>query len=453
MILNFFRFLYSNTKTVFETINQSEDLRKRIPITFGILILIRLGMFIPLPMGEINLDGDQSGLFNLFNLLSGGGFSKISLFSLNIIPYLNASMFIQFLTKVIPSLDNLRKEGGRSNRKKLRRITRITTIFWAIVQGFFLTWFKIKPNLLNWNFFLGIKIVFILTVGSMLVVWLTDKITDQGIGNGSTLLIAINTLPKIQLSNGFFSLYDFLTYFSFQEIFVLFFGVILKISSSFLLLLITVLNVICLQEATRQIPVIVGKQAREKMLRKPESQPDNSLSTLKFNVNENFEKTYYLYLAVLPTGIMPLIVASTILTLPSFFNITLSPGFYDVFYIFLTTTLNYLFAPTLGVTPEEIAKTLNKLVINIDGIRPGKATSQYIEEVLNRLSLIGGFCLGVVAVLPSIIARFFKIYTFRGLEAISLLLITAVVIETSKKIEVYLIKKYYEDIEKGNKKL
>jgi preprotein translocase subunit SecY len=412
---------------------KKEGIIERIFVTLGLLILSRLGTFIPVP----GVDHDAfyqsiatNPIVTFLNIFSGGGFASIGIFALGIVPYINASIIIQLGTTSIPSLEKLQKEEGEAGRQKITQITRYIALGWAAIQSLGVS-FWVRPYVFNWNIQFVIEMALALTTGSMLLMWFSEQISEKGVGNGPSLLIFINIiagLPKLiqQKSSLVISSNQAI------ELFVL--------ASIFLIMII---GIIFIQEGTRRIPIISARQ-----LGKGQSQ----------------NKTSYLPLRLNQGGVMPIIFASAILVLPAYlsqviknklilnFLNLLSPNsgdknIYLIFYFTLILFFSYFYA-SLIINPNDVSQNLKKMESSIPGVRPGKATTDYLQKTLNRLTFLGALFLAFIAIIPSIIENLTNISTFKGLGATSLLILVGVAIDTSRQIQTYLISRNYENIMK-----
>ena len=406
-------------------------IQSRVILTFLLIILSRFGTFIPVP--GVDHDAFYQSISNnpivsFLNIFSGGGFASIGVFALGIVPYINASILIQLGTTSIPSLEKLQKEEGETGRQKLSQITRYIALGWAIIQSIGVS-FWVRPYVFNWDIQFVIEMTLALTTGSMLVMWISEQITEKGIGNGASMLIFVNIisgLPKlIQKSSGSIE--------NKSNIFELF--------ALALIFLIMIIGIIFIQEGTRRIPIISARQLGKGQIQ---------------------NKTSYLPLRLNQGGVMPIIFASAFLVLPAYVSqITtnpivlsivtlLSPGstnksIYLLFYFLLILFFSYFYA-SLILNPSDVSKNLKKMESSIPGIRPGKATTDYLQKTLNRLTFLGALFLAFIALVPSLIESMTNISTFKGLGATSLLILVGVAIDTSKQVQTYLISKNYENI-------
>ena len=410
----------------------TQGIQSRAIITLSLLILSRLGTFVPVP--GVDHDAFYQSISNnpivsFLNIFSGGGFASIGVFALGIVPYINASILIQLGTTSIPSLEKLQKEEGESGRQRITQLTRYIALCWSIVQSIGIS-FWVRPYVFNWDSQFVIEMTLALSTGSMLVMWLSEQITEKGIGNGPSILIFVNILsglPKlIQQSSPSTTG-----------------GGILELVILALIFLTMIIGIIFVQEGTRRIPIISARQLGKGL---PQS------------------KTSYLPLRLNQGGVMPIIFASAFLVLPSYLGqitnnplilmilTSLSPNgnnkiVYLSFYFLLILFFSYFYA-SLVINPMDVSKNLKKMESSIPGVRPGKATIDYLQKTLNRLTFLGAIFLALIAVIPSIIENVTNISTFKGLGATSLLILVGVAIDTSKQVQTYLISKNYENIMK-----
>ena len=417
---------------------QAAGLRSRLLVTLGLLILVRLGVFIPVPgidrqaFAQAIRSGNLGGVVGFIDIFVGGGLSALGIFALGILPFINASIIMQLLTAALPSLEELQKNEGEAGRRRISQITRYVALGWAILQSTLLSLFLLAPYAESSGFFFIFQTVVALTAGSMFVMWVGELITERGVGNGASLLIFVNivsTLPRslnqtIELAqSGDRSAVG---------------GVVILL----LVFLAMIVGIVFVQEGTRRIPII---SARRQVGRKL-----------------YLEQSNYLPLRLNQGGVMPIIFASAVLVLPlSVTQYIDSPGFlnfvsaylnptsalYVGLYLLLILFFSYFYA-SLVVNPEDMSRNLKKMGASIPGIRPGKATSDYIGRVLNRLTFLGAIFLGMVAVIPSAVESATRVQTFRGLGATSLLILVGVAIDTAKQVQTYVISQRYEGMVK-----
>ncbi|MBS3027751.1 preprotein translocase subunit SecY [Dolichospermum sp. ST_sed3] len=418
---------------------QAAGLRGRLLVTVGILILVRLGIFLPVPgidrpkFAEA-ISGNNS-IFGLLDIFSGRGLSTLGIFALGILPFINASIIIQLLTAALPSLENLQKNEGEAGRRKISQITRYVTVIWAIIQSvafsaLFLQQFAKTPG----PIFVA-ETAIALTAGSMFVMWASELITERGIGNGASLLIFVNIVASLPKSLG--DTID-LVQVGGREI-------VGRVIVLVVVFMFTIVGIVFVQEGMRRIPII---SARRQVGRRVLA-----------------EQRSYLPLRLNSGGVMPIIFAAAILSLPllvanftknpelaNIVNTYLSPGgsapwVYALVYLTSIVFFSYFYS-SLILNPVDVAQNLKKMGSSIPGIRPGKATSEYIEKVTNRLTFLGAIFLGLVAIIPTAVESALKVPTFKGLGATSLLILVGVAIDTAKQIQTYVISQRYEGMVK-----
>ncbi|UBF25108.1 preprotein translocase subunit SecY [Kovacikia minuta CCNUW1] len=425
-----------SAQETFAQMAQAAGLRGRILLTVGMLILIRLGMFLPLPGIDRQAFHDSiqnSPLIGFLDIFSGRGISTLGVFALGILPYINASIILQLLTAAIPSLENLQKNEGEAGRRKISQITRYVALGWAIIQSIGISvW--VKPFVTNWSPLFILQTVLALTAGAMFVMWVGELITERGIGNGASLLIFVNIVSTLPRSLG-----QTLELAQSGDR-----GIVLGVVLLLLVFLVMIVGIVFVQEGTRRIPIISARrQVGRRMY---------------------MERSSYLPLRLNQGGVMPIIFASAVLVLP----LTLAqftknetaikianyvspsgptPWAYMVLYLVLILFFSYFYA-SLIVNPVDMSQNLKKMGASIPGIRPGKATSDYIERVLNRLTFLGAIFLGLVAILPTAVEGATQVRTFQGLGATSLLILVGVAIDTAKQIQTYVISQRYEGMVK-----
>jgi preprotein translocase subunit SecY len=436
-----------SAQETFAQMAQAAGLRSRILVTIGLLILVRLGIYLPIPginrpvFSEI-VQNNQA--FALLDFFSGRGLSTLGIFALGILPYINASIILQLLTAALPSLERLQKDEGEAGRRKISQITRYVALGWAIVQSIGFAIFvngatgpdpvtqQIVSVVNNPGPMFIAQMVLALTAGSMFVMWVSELITERGVGNGASLLIFLSIVSVLPSSLS--QTIDFAQ--SGGSIG----GVVILIT---VFLLMTV-GIVFVQEGSRRIPIVYARrQVGRRMYR---------------------EQTSYLPLRLNQGGVMPIIFASSVLVLPGVLatyanNPTVAkfagylspnsslPWVYVLFYLTLIVFFSYFYS-TLIMNPVDVSQNLKKGGASIPGIRPGRATTEYIERVLNRLTLLGAIFLGIIAIIPTAVESATKVTTFQGLGGTSLLILVGVAIDTAKQIQTYVISQRYEGMVK-----
>ncbi|HEY9827780.1 MAG TPA: preprotein translocase subunit SecY [Stenomitos sp.] len=437
-----------SAQETFTQMAQAAGLRSRVLITIGLLILVRLGIYLPIP--GINRPVfaqivQNNQIFGFLDYFSGRGFSTLGIFALGILPYINASIIMQLLTAALPSLERLQKDEGEAGRRKISQITRYVALGWAIIQslGFALFVNNAKgPDPVTQAlvsvvdhpgpWFIA-QMALGLTAGSMFVMWVSELITERGVGNGASLLIFLSIVSV--LPNSLSQTIDFAQ--SGGSI-----GGVVILIAVFLLMIV---GIVFVQEGSRRIPIVYARrQVGRRMYR---------------------EQTSYLPLRLNQGGVMPIIFASSVLILPGALaanfakNPTVSqiasylsptgptPWVYVSFYLVLIVFFSYFYS-SLVMNPVDVSQNLKKGGASIPGIRPGRATTDYIERVLNRLTLLGAVFLGFIAIVPTAVESATRVTTFQGLGATSLLILVGVAIDTAKQIQTYVISQRYEGMVK-----
>lgn len=404
------------------------ELKQKAILTLVILTLARLGIFIPVLGIDHNAfytSISKNNFVNFLNIFSGGGFSTVGIFALGIVPYINASLVMQLLIKLLPQLETIQKEEGERGRQKITQFTRYLTLGWAILQSGAVA-FWVKPYVFNWNFYFFIDIVLTLTSGAMIILWFSELITEKGLGNGASLLIfqnIVSSVPKT-LRETQINIYHFHTISTLSFILITF----------ILMLIMTIL----IQEGTRNIPIISARQLNK------------GISTSTKN---------YLPLKLNQGGVMPLVFASAIMALPnyitgtvqgkSFINFIASLLINSPVYLLLYFILIVLFSQfycSLILNPDDVSENLKKMGVSIQEIRPGKMTSAYLKRILNRLTFLGSIFLFLIALAPSIIETISHLQLSKSFGATSLIILVGVAIDTGKQIQTYIISSEYNNI-------
>jgi preprotein translocase subunit SecY len=396
-------------------------LLKRLLLSVGILLFIRMGTFLPIPginHGHLAFYIQQHPITkNLVSTFSGNDTFVIGLFTLNIFPYINASIMVQLITGLIPSISKLQKEGGGEGRRAITRLTRLITFGWALIQSSSIA-FYLKRALFDWTPLLAFEIILWLATGAMIVLWLSELITEYGLGNGASLLIytnIISSLPnlgkKLITENS-----ENLTLISGLGIGFLFF--------------IAISGIITLQESARIVPLISSKQLgqTQSLVSKAKS---NNYIPLRFN----------------QAGVMPIILTTAILVLPNYitnlgvFPLLTIPVFlksskiiYWVSYFILILIFSSFYS-TIVLNPKDISQELQKMAVSIPGIRPGLATTFYLKQVMKRVTFFGAIILAILATLPNIVEGILNVSSFNGLGTTSLLILVGVVLDISREMK------------------
>ncbi|MFO7798285.1 preprotein translocase subunit SecY [Rhodohalobacter sp.] len=422
----------------FRNIFKIEDLRDRILYVVGVLMVYRIGSYVTMPGVDASLltsqQGDASSLLGLFDLFVGGAFSRAGVFALGIMPYITAAIIIQLMGAAVPYFQKLQREG-EEGRRKINRLTRYGTVGITAVQaiGFAINLIATSPDAIvvaNATFIFTSIVV--LTAGTTFVMWLGERITDRGIGNGISLLIMIgiiavlptNLMNEIQTTNN---------------------AIIVIIELAGLALVIA--SCVLLTQGTRKIPVQYAKRVVGRKV--------------------YGGTTQYLPIRVNAAGVMPIIFAQSIMFIPStvgtFFpeNQTVqwltawSSDFTGITYsiiFFIICVFFTFFYTAIAVNPKEMADTMKRQGGFIPGVRPGKQTVEFIDNILTKITLPGSLFLSFVAIMPAIVARMGVTPGFALFYGgTSLLIIVGVALDTLQQIESHLMMRHYDGFMKSGK--
>lgn len=407
-----------------------KEIRKKLLYTFFIIIVFRMGTTIPVPGIDTSVIKDMvdnNSLLGLYNLFSGGAFSNFTIFALGIGPYITASIIIQLLQAGFESLKELQK-SGEEGRKKISKYTRITALVLAIINALGITLGIVRNALLIKTPFFIFTVVVTLVAASMMVMWLGDRITEKGLGNGSSVIIFVGIISRlpvdvIQISNR-------------MQLGVLHWPVVIAL---IVVMLITITGVTFINESVRKIPVQYAKRVVGRKMYGGEN------SHIPMKVNQS--------------GVMPIIFASSILALPqtiallggpkmqsavnAFFNLSTDRGFwtYRGIEILLIILFSY-FYNTISFNTEDITKNMKNSGGFIPGIRPGKPTENYLNSILSKITIVGAAFLGLMALIPALITHYLNIPM--NLGGTSLLIIVGVALELKRQLESNLVMKNYQ---------
>ncbi len=416
----------------------NRELRGRVLTTLGLLLLIRLGIYIPLP--GIDRQAFQSfiaqggQLIGFLDIFTGGGISTLGIFALGILPFINASIIIQLLTAALPQLEDLQKNEGEAGRRKIAQITRYVALGWGLIQSLVFASI-LRPYSIESLSPLAfiVQTALALVAGSMIVMWLSEIITEKGIGQGASLVIFLNivaTLPKALSS-------------TIEKAQTGDRNDVVGIIVLLMVFLITIVGIIFVQEGARRLPIVSAKRQIGTASILPNRQ---SYLPLKLNAGGVMPIIFASALIFLPLTIAnfsksPLLINAASLLSPSAAN----PWPYAIAFFALILGFAYFYA-SLTINPIDISANLKRGGVAIPGIRPGSATANYLSGVQNRLTLLGGLFLGSVAIIPSAVERATNVQTFQGLGATSLLILVGVAIDTAKQVQTYVISQRYEGL-------
>lgn len=425
---------------MFETLKnawRNPELRKKLLYTLFILMIFRLGASLPVPFINTELLGqyfetlDQAGgMLSYINVFTGGGLANATLFAMSITPYINASIILQLLTIAIPALENMVKEGGEEGKKKIAAWTRYLAVVIGLVQGFsFYLLLRNQGLLVETGIWAAVVIVLTLTAGTTLIMWLGEHITQNGVGNGISIILfagIISRGPSMALS--------LLTLAKSGGTGALMSTLMVVVG------LALVVFIVFMSNAERRIPIQYAKRMVGRKLYGGQS------TFLPIKVNA--------------TGVMPIIFASSILSLPAtvFAFYTPQTGslgsviknlfaqnnpFYIALYALLIIAFSYFYA-SVQFNPIEIANNLKKNGGFIPGFRPGKPTAEFIAKALAKVIFVGALFLGVVALLPLIAGAFTTSLRNVAVGGTSVIIVVGVALETVKQIEAQLMMRHHK---------
>jgi preprotein translocase subunit SecY len=414
---------------VFNTIRNAwkiPDLRNKMLFTLGMLIIFRLGSFIPVP--GMNTEAlskliEGGGLLGFFDVISGGAFKNFAVFAMNITPYINATIIMQLLTIAIPSLEALAKEG-EDGRKKIAQYTRYGTVVLALIQASALS-YGLRGYLLRTDAVSIILVAISLTAGTAFLMWLGEQINERGIGNGISLIIFAGIVSRIPLGiQKLIDLYKAKTTNLIEIILFIIFAILI------------IMGVVLIQEGQRRIPVQYAKRVVGRRMYGGQS------THIPLKVNQ--------------AGVIPVIFAMSLIAFPGqiaqffpnswaykFFNTYFNWGTWGhgIMYALLIIGFTYFYT-AVTFNPIEVSNNIKKYGGFIPGIRPGKPTSDFISKSLNRITLVGAFFLAVIAIVPIFLMKFTGIQVYFG--STSLLIVVGVAMDFVKQIEAQMVMRNYQ---------
>ncbi|GAB4298483.1 MAG: preprotein translocase subunit SecY [Marinilabiliales bacterium] len=418
-----------------------EDLRARILTTLGLLLIYRLGSYIVIPgIDPMQLDAlqniTQGGLMDILNMFTGGAFSNASIFALGIMPYISASIVVQLLGIAVPYFQRLQKEG-ESGRKKINQITRYLTVLVTGLQApsylTNLTYQLPESAFVLKGTFFWISSVLILITGTMFIMWLGERITDKGIGNGISLIIMIGIIARLPfaLAGEFFTRIEATG------------GGLIMFLVEIVILLIVIIFSILLVQGTRRIPVQYAK---------------------RIVGNKQYGGVrQYIPLKVNAAGVMPIIFAQAIMMIPMMFFSKLDStsslavafrygGFWYNFTFAILIILFTYFYTAITINPQQIAEDMKRNGGFIPGIKPGKKTVEFLDTIMSRITLPGSIFLAIIAILPAFAMMIGINNQFAGFYGgTSLLIMVGVILDTLQQIESHLLMRHYDGLMKSGR--
>ncbi len=425
-----------NLGKIISNVTEVPELRRRFIFTLIILAVFRLGAHIPVPGINVNalmefFQKAQGTVFGMMDVFSGGALSKLTVFALGVMPYISSAIIMQLLTVAIPSIEKLAKEEGEYGRRKINQYTRYGAILLAFIQSLGISIGLEKmtspsgiPVVPNPGFTFIFVTVTTLTAGSTFLMWLGEKITERGIGNGMSLLIFAGIVSRIpsavitvitMLKNGDMSLF--------------------KVIAVVAIIIAMIAAVIYIQEAERRVPLQYARRAI------------GSSSVGRY--------ASYLPIKLNPAGVIPIIFAASVLMFPAtlvrFFHHPIAQAIYNALqpgttlYLVVYGALIFFFTyfyTAIVFNPEEIAENLNKAGGFIPGVRAGTDTAKYLDRIVSRLTFAGAVFLTVVAIIPLVITQQMKLPFYFGGTAI--LIVVGVALDTIKRMEAFSLMLSYE---------
>ena len=436
---------------MFKTIKnalKTPDVRRKLLYTLLLIVIFRLGCYITVPGVDTfalsEAFGEANGMASLIDLISGGAFSRFSIFAMSISPYITASIVIQLLAMVIPALERLTKEGGEEGRKKINQYTKILTVFLALIEGLGLYLaYRSTGIFIDTGLMTGVTVVISLMAGTALLMWLGDEITNKGIGNGISMIIFIGIIAGLPGAV--------------TDIWYLIMGTGVFNTTGLLIALAIIIGAIILvaavvfvQQAERRVPVQYSKRVvGRKMVG---------------------AQNTHIPLKLVMAGVMPIIFASSFLTFPAMIiqmfipDIASQTGFWATIYNFSIASstsqvgLGYTIANALvylllivGFTffytyatfnPAEVSSNIKKNGGFIPGIRAGKPTTDYLSSIISKLTWFGGLYLAIIAILPMLVRFIPNINLAFG--GTSILIVVGVALETIQQLESQLVMRHYK---------
>ena len=410
------------------------ELRQKLIFTALILLLFRIGSVIPVPFVnpdqlKLYFDYAMNGtIFDMYDMMSGSAFSMATVLALGIQPYINSSIIIQLLTIAIPALERMSKEGGEEGKKKLNLITRCTTVGLGLLMGWayymMLSGASDYKIIDNPGFWTGLVVVLTFAAGSTVVMWLGEQITEHGIGNGISMILLVNIISRIP--SGFGTIIGMFTAKTWWQ------GIIAIVGMILIVLLIIFVN-----DAERRIPVQYAKRVVGRKIYGGQSTN--------------------LPIKVAMTGVMPVIFAQSICSLPAticsfggwtdgwwYKNVWSSSSWiYAVLYGLLIFFFSWFYS-SIQYDPVEIANNLKKNGGFVPGFRPGKPTADFIKKVINKIVVFGAVYLCIVALLPIIAGNIWSSFAGLAIGGTSVIIVVSVALETVKALEAQMLMRHYK---------
>lgn len=415
---------------------QASGLKFKLLFTFGMIFVVRFGVHVPvsgLNNAAIQAFFNQGSLLKFVDLFAGGALAKFSVIAMGILPYINASIIMQLMSSVIPKLEEMQKEGGEAGRRQIAQITRYLTLILATVQAFGMAVTLWRSNMViahpageSFPVLFVANTTLVLVAGAVFVMWIGEQMTEYGIGNGASLLIFIGIVASIPV-------YARNTYTLVQE------GASnwLAVGITVLSYLMLIVMVVYASEGARKIPVQSAKRQVGNRVY------GGRATYMPFRLNQG--------------GVMPIIFASSVLLFPATLQqfapkmgllktftqfLTHQPG-YGIFFVSLIFFFTFFYA-SMTMNPQEIAANLKRYGSYIPGYRPGRPTAEYLEKILNRLTLCGGIFLSLIVIFPMVVVSITGVTTLQRIGSTAILIMVGVAIDLFNQLQTHLLARQYE---------
>jgi len=421
--------------------SKAEELKKRIWFTLGALIIYRLGTYIPLPgidpaAFEQSFLGQKQGVLDMFNMFSGGAVQRMAVFALNIMPYISASIIIQLLSSVLPSLEAIKKEGEQG-RKVLNQYTRYLTVVLALFQAYGIA-IGLEGRggvVADPGFLFRFSTMITLTGGTMFLVWLGEQITSRGVGNGSSLIIFSGIVAR--LPQAVVQLFELGRQGSIST------GMVLAV---IVMVFVVVAFIVFMERAQRRVPITYPRrQVGNKMY-----EGQSSFLPLKLNTSGVIPPIFASSLLLLPTTVANFAQGSASNGILSTITALLGRGgpLYLILYVSLIVFFAFFYTATV-FNPADTADNLKKHGGFVPGVRPGERTAQYIDGILTRITVVGAAYLAIICVLPELLTSYSSVQLYFG--GTSLLIVVSVTMDTVAQIHGHLQAHQYEGLIRKSK--
>lgn len=420
---------------------QASGLKEKLLFTFAMIAIFRFGVHIPIfgiNNAELLTSGKMGGLVGFLDIFTGGALGKVSIFALGIGPYITASIIFQLLSAAIPSLEKLQKEEGEAGRRKISQYTRYFTVFLCLFQGTVFITYLHKMGMLSpegipaLNF---IGSVLTLTAGTMLIMWIAELITENGIGNGASILIFIGIISRMPMYFG-----------GTAKLIGGNSGMAFSLFMVIAIFLATLVLIVIMQEAMRKVVIV---NARRQVGNKVYGGVNTHIP-FKLNPGGVMPIIFAVAILLFPTTILGILnkgnLPETVKNIIDFITNDLLSGYsYYVIYFFLIVALTFFYASIMpNMQPKEIANNLKKYGSSIPGIKPGKPTADALEKILSRVTFIGALGLGIIALVPGIATQVTHFTTLKGIGSTSLIIMVGVALDFINQIKTHLLARQYE---------